>query len=316
MEMGVETRALALNFFHIGLVSNATPILGAGGTVVIAPAFSVEALLELVQRHRLTQFTIPPVFLNLLDRDPTFLERYDLSSIRSVVFGSAAIDEALLRRSMPRFPGATWVHAWAQTELNSGGCANIGPSFLERFGSIGLPLRCIDELAILDDQDDELAAGEIGEVCVRGPIVMLGYLDDPDATADALRNGWLHTGDLGYKDEDGYVFLKGRRREVIIRGGENVYPIEVETVLCQHPAIAEAAVVGMPDSVMTEVPVAFVVLKPDAHATEDEIVEFTTDRLARFKRPVRVTIADELPRTASGKVHKPSLVDRVRAYAR
>jgi acyl-CoA synthetase (AMP-forming)/AMP-acid ligase II len=277
----------------------------------------VDTILAVVERNRLTQFNVPPVFLNLLDKDPALLKHYDVSSVRSIVFGAARVDPALLRRSVARFPGVIWVQGWAQTEINSGGTANRGASFLERFGSIGLPISCIDELAILGDDGKELPAGEVGEIGVRGPTVMLGYFDDPDATSSALDGGWLHTGDLAYRDADGYVYLKGRSREVIIRGGENVYPAEVETVLCQHPAIADAAVVGIPDSVMTEVPVAFAVLQPSARQpTVEELMAFMEERLARFKRPVAITLVEELPRTATGKVHKPSLVARARHHAR
>jgi acyl-CoA synthetase (AMP-forming)/AMP-acid ligase II len=306
---------LALNFFHIGMMSSVIPNLATGGTVVVVPPFTIESYLALVDRHHPTYLTLPPVILGLIDRDPSLLDRYDTSSVRKIMIGSAPIEPSLLRRSISRFPNAVWKEAWAQTEINSGGTVTPG-SLLDRFGSIGWGVRCVEQLAILDEDGAELAPGEIGELCVRGSMTMLGYFRDPDATAHTMRGGWLHTGDVATRDEDGFVFLKGRQREMIIRGGENVYPAEIEAVLCSHPAVAEAAAVGISDTVMTEVPAAVVVVRAGHHLDTQELAAFAAERLARYKRPVVIDIVDELPRNTIGKVQKAELVRRMAAYAR
>jgi acyl-CoA synthetase (AMP-forming)/AMP-acid ligase II len=305
----------SLNLYHIGSMSSAIPLIVVGGAIVLVRWVNMDNTLDLVHRHRITYMTMQPVILNLLDRDPTVFERYDVSSVRRIVVGSGPSDPALRRRMMGRFPNATWAEGWGQTETNSGGTCTRSPA-LEHFGSIGLPIRCIEQLVVLNERGEEMPDGVVGEVCVRGPSVMLGYYRNPAGTAEATKGGWLHTGDLGYRAPDGYVFLKGRRHELIIRGGENVYPGEVEAALCEHPAVAEAAVVGVPDSVMSEAPVGFVVLRNDSQCDSDELRAFAAERLARYKVPTVILVVDELPRTAIGKVAKPLLVEQAKAHAR
>jgi acyl-CoA synthetase (AMP-forming)/AMP-acid ligase II len=315
LELNEFDRGLSLNFFHIAVMSGAVALIAAGGTVVLASNFNVDIVLELIERHRLTHVSLPPVFLNLIDREPSVVDKYDLGSLNQIIYGSAPLDPELLRRSVERFR-VTWMQGWAQTEINSGGTCNRGDSFFERFGSIGLPVGCVEAVAIIDEQGRHLPAGEIGELCVCGPMVMLGYYRNTEATAEVLRDGWLHTGDLAYKDSDGYLYLKGRKREVIIRGGENVYPAEIEGVLSGHRAVREVAVVGIPDSVMTEVPVAYVVLQEGGSVSEDELRAHAAQHLARYKRPVVIEVVDELPRNAVGKVLKVVLSDAASRYAR
>jgi acyl-CoA synthetase (AMP-forming)/AMP-acid ligase II len=315
LELDEFDRGLSLNFFHIAMMSGAIALIAAGGTVVLVSSFKIDIILELIERHQLTSISLPPIVLNLIDREPAVVDKYDLSSLQQIIYGSAPLDPELLRRSVERFP-VTWMQGWAQTEINSGGTCNRGESFFERFGSIGLPVRCVEAVAIIDEQGSHLPAGEIGELCVRGPMVMLGYYRNEAATAEVLRDGWLHTGDLAYQDADGYLFLKGRKREVIIRGGENVYPTEIEGILSTHPAVGEVAVVGIPDSVMTEVPVAYVVLQQGASASEDELRAHAAQHLARYKRPVVIEVVDELPRNAVGKVLKAVLRDSASRHAR
>jgi acyl-CoA synthetase (AMP-forming)/AMP-acid ligase II len=316
LELGASDRGPVNNFFHIGMMSTAVPLLAVGGTVVLIREYKVEVILSAVAEHGLTFLSVFPIFLNLLDRDPSVMEKYDLTSVKTIFFGSTRVDSDLLSRSVARFPGAIWAQGWAQTEINSGGTCCRGLDFTRRFNSVGLPVPCVEHLAILDGQGQQLPPHEVGELCIRGPMVMLGYYCDSAATANAIRGGWLHTGDLGYRDEGGYVYLKGREREMIIRGGENVYPAEVEAALAEHPDVADVAVVGIPDSVMTEVPVAFVILREDSTVTSDELLGFASDRLARYKRPAFLDIVDELPRNSVGKVLKAPLVERATAYSR
>jgi acyl-CoA synthetase (AMP-forming)/AMP-acid ligase II len=312
-----EERSLCQNTFHIGMMGGyVVPVIRAGGVLVMLHEFSVENILRCIQDHRVSGTGFPPAFLGLLDRDPTILDQYDISSLRHILIGASPTEPGLLARSIARFPDAVWVHAWGQTEVDTGGILCQGPDFMQRPSSVGRPMTCVDEVAIVDKTGAAAPAGEVGELCLRGPTVMLGYYRNPEATADTLRDGWLHTGDLACQDDEGFIYLKGREREVIIRGGENVYPAEVEAVLSQHPSVGEVAVVGIPDSVMTEVPVAFVALRASSAVTVEELLGFTSERLARYKCPVQLELVDELPRNSIGKVRKTDLADRARKYCR
>ncbi|MBI2467155.1 MAG: AMP-binding protein, partial [Candidatus Rokubacteria bacterium] len=171
---------------------------------------------------------------------------------------------------------------------------------------VGPPIPGV-EVGIFDDADRQVPVGEAGEVCVRGPNVMLGYYRMPEETAAALRNGWLHTGDIGRLDQDGFLYIVERKKDLIIRGGLNIYPREVEEVLYAHPKIAEGAVVGMPDPLMGEDVLAFVVLRPGERATAEEIIAFCQERLAKFKCPKQVRFVDSLPKSPVGKVLRKEL---------
>jgi acyl-CoA synthetase (AMP-forming)/AMP-acid ligase II len=177
-------------------------------------------------------------------------------------------------------------------------------------GTVGLPLPGQD-VRIVGDNDEPLASGRVGEVTVRGPNVMRGYLGKPEETAHTLRGGWLHSGDLGRFDEDGYLVLVDRLKDMIIRGGENIYPKEIEDALYAHPSVAEAAVVGRLDQLFGEEPVAFVVLRPGVAAAPDELIEHCKTLLAKFKVPRAIYITTDLPKTPIGKIAKPALRERV-----
>ncbi|MBI4830761.1 MAG: AMP-binding protein [Candidatus Lindowbacteria bacterium] len=194
--------------------------------------------------------------------------------------------------------------------LSEGTCASsINPLGGKRkIGSIGLPLRG-QEMRIFDDNDKELPPGQVGEIVVRGENVMKGYYRNPQATAGALKNSWLHTGDLGYVDEEGYFYIVGRKKEMIIRGGENIYPKEAEEVLYRHSAILEAAVVGIPDKIWGEEVMAFIVLKEQAALTADEVIAYCRQHLADFKCPRKVEFVKAFPKTATGKIQKNKIVE-------
>jgi len=182
----------------------------------------------------------------------------------------------------------------------------VNPPEKRKPGSVGPPLDGV-EVKIVDDEDRELPVGEVGEICVRGPNVMAGYLNQPEATAEVMRGGWFHTGDLGRVDEDGYVYIVDRKKDLIIVGGLNVYPREVEEVLYTHPHVAEAAVIGVPDGLRGEVPKAYVVLKPGKSVTPRELTVYCLKRLANFKCPRYVEIVPSLPRTSTGKIDKKQI---------
>ncbi|MGH7747406.1 MAG: class I adenylate-forming enzyme family protein, partial [Candidatus Dormibacteria bacterium] len=183
---------------------------------------------------------------------------------------------------------------------------------LEKVGSAGLPPFFTD-VRLVDDEGRDVPTGERGEVIVRGPNVMKGYWNRPEATADAIRNGWFHTGDIGTRDADGFFYIVDRKKDMIISGGENVYPAEVEDCLYQHPDVAEAAVIGLSDSRWGEVVLAIIVTKPGATLAEQDVVDFTQGRLARYKQPRRVVFIESLPRNPAGKVLKFELRERFAA---
>lgn len=173
-------------------------------------------------------------------------------------------------------------------------------------GSVGLPLKGV-RVKIVDDNDQELPVDTVGEICVQGPNVMQGYLNQPEATAEAMKGGWFHTGDLGKIDADGYVYIVDRKKDMLIIGGLNVYPREVEECLYQHPAVAEAAVIGVRDALRGEIPKAFIVLRPGRKATPREFITFCRERLANYKCPRQVALVESLPKTVTGKIDKKQL---------
>lgn len=178
---------------------------------------------------------------------------------------------------------------------------------MPRYGSVGIKISECNTISILDNNDNPLPDGKEGEICVKGPALMKGYWNLPEETARTMKNGWLHTGDLGYRDEEGYFFITGRKKDLIIRGGENVSPMEVEEVICKHDKVADAAVVGIPDRVYGEEIKAFVVLKPGETGTEAEIIEHCASFLPRFKTPKQVQFIEAIPRNNMGKILRTEL---------
>jgi acyl-CoA synthetase (AMP-forming)/AMP-acid ligase II len=240
------------------------------------------------------------------------------SNLKSIIYGGGPMYVADSLRALERF-GPRLVQIYGQGEAPMTiTVLPVDDHFddhdgrrLERLGSVGRAQTGV-ELAVLDGQDAPAAAGEIGEVCVRGNIVMAGYLNNPQATAETLANGWLHTGDLGRLDERGYLTLVDRSKDLIISGGSNIYPREVEEVLLMHPAIKEAAVIGVPDPEWGEAVVAAVVKKEGHIPDERELDLFCLEHIARFKRPKRYVFVDDLPKNANGKVLKRELRERLR----
>jgi acyl-CoA synthetase (AMP-forming)/AMP-acid ligase II len=228
--------------------------------------------------------------------------------VRYVICGAAPLSPPLFRRFEEKF-GIAILEGYGLTE--GACCSTLNPFYGPRkIGSIGLPVRGQD-VVILDEQGHAVADDVPGEVCVRGPNVMLGYLNRPDANAETLREGWLHTGDVGYRDEDGFFFLVDRKKDMIIRGGENIYPREIEDVLLGHPAVRGAAVVGRPDPVRGEEVHAVVVLAEGTELTEVEV--HCRAQLAAFKVPSTWELVEDLPKTSTGKIDKKPLRERVRA---
>jgi long-chain acyl-CoA synthetase len=240
------------------------------------------------------------------------LEDYDLSSLRYVTSGGAPLAPEVAEQFIRRVPSVSIRQGYGLTE--SAALISSNPVGEERPGSVGLPVPGT-EVRILDEQGRELRRGEVGEICARSPGVMDGYWNSPEATAEALQDGWLHTGDLGYQDEDGYLFIVDRKKDLIIRGGFNVYPRDVEDALLEHPAIETAGVVGRPDEVHGEEVVAFVSLRPGAQVSEAELIAWGRDRIGGYRYPREVHRVDAIPLTNVGKVDRKSLRARLRETA-
>jgi long-chain acyl-CoA synthetase len=296
---------LILPLFHVNgiVVSILTPLV-AGASVVIAERFNPNTFFEVVERERPTFFSAVPTIYSMLAALPDDV-RPDTSSVRFAVCGAAPASAELLARFEDRF-GFPLVEGYGLSEATCGSTINpIGGR--RKAGTVGLPFPG-QELRILGPGGHVLPPGQDGEVEVRGANVMRGYLGRPGETAAAIRDGWLRTGDVGHLDHDGYLTLVGRSKEMIIRGGENIYPKEIEDVLSGHPTVLEAAVIGVPDEKWGEVVVAFVQGRPGGIVDIDALTSRCRERLSGYKRPTAIHVLDSLPKTAVGKLDKRSLL--------
>jgi fatty-acyl-CoA synthase len=231
----------------------------------------------------------------------------DLSALRRCSWGAAPASTTLLRAMIDAFPQADIITAFGQTECSPVTCLLRGEDAIRKIGSIGKPIVNV-EARIVDDDMNDVPRGEVGEIVYRGPLVMSGYWNKPEETAEAFRGGWFHSGDLVREDEDGYLFVVDRVKDMIISGGENIYCAEVENVLAAHPKIAEVALIGVPDARYGEAPLAAVVARDPADPpTAADVEAFCRARLAAYKRPRDVVLLDALPRNPSGKVLKTRL---------
>ena len=308
-EMTAETRCLlVLPLFHVNgiMVSVVSPLL-AGGSTFIAERFHAASFWATVEQVRPTFFSAVPTIYALLASRPG--ARPDTRSLRFVICGAAPMPRQLIGEFQERF-GVPVVEGYGLSECTVA-CTLNPLRGVRKAGSVGLPLPGVD-VGVVDQADELLPAGQAGEVVVRGPNVMRGYLGRPEETAQALRGGWLHTGDVGRLDDDGYLTLVDRVKDLIIRGGENIYPKEIEDVLYAHPAVLEAAVVGQPDPVFGEQPVAFVALRQDESIKSDDLIEHCRQSLARYKVPRAVYVEQTLPKNALGKIAKPVLRERLK----
>jgi acyl-CoA synthetase (AMP-forming)/AMP-acid ligase II len=276
-----------------------------GGTVVVTRGFEPRQYLELVQRHRVTSsFMVPTMYKALLDLEGQ--EGYDASSLRVLTSGGAPLAVELKRRILERFGPVLYEH-YAATETLI--LCTIGPQeMVQRPRSVGRPVYDV-HLKIADDQGFPVAPGRVGEVYLRCPSLFSGYFNDPRKTQEAFRDGWFTLGDMGYQDPDGYLYIVDRKKDMVISGGENIYPSEVEEVLRSHPGVAEAAVFGVPDDHWGEALKAVVVPAPGAAPTEEELIAFCGARLADYLKPRSVQFLEELPKSQVGKVLKRVLRD-------
>jgi acyl-CoA synthetase (AMP-forming)/AMP-acid ligase II len=296
--------------YHIGGAGYAMVVLYSGASLVVTRDFIPAQVLELIEKRRVTHSFFVPAMLNFMLQQPG-CDRTDFSSLRAILYGASPIPEDLLQRSLEVF-GCSFIQAYGLTET-TGAVALLSGEDHERQGerlrSCGRPVGG-NELRVVDGDGRALAVGEVGEITVRGPSVMKGYWNRPEATSESIREGWFHTGDAGYFDTDGYLYIHDRVKDMIVSGGENIYPAEVESVLFSHPAVADVAVIGVPDERFGEAVKAIVVFEPDVEATAEEIMSFCKGKIAGYKRPRSVEFTDALPRNPTGKVLKRELREK------
>ncbi|ADC66365.1 AMP-dependent synthetase and ligase [Ferroglobus placidus DSM 10642] len=292
----------ALPYFHVyGMTTSMNTPIALGAKIVLIPdPRDIKRILDSIEKHRITIFCGVPTLFNAINNYPG-VEKWDLSSIRACISGAAPLPIEV-KREFERITGGKLVEGYGLSETSP--VAIVNPVYgLNKEGSIGIPVS--DTYAVvIDDEGRILPVGEVGELAIKGPQVMKGYYKMEEETAKALVNGWLLTGDMAKMDEDGYFYIVDRKKDVIIAGGYNIYPREVEEVLYEHPAVLEAAVVGVPDKYRGETVKAFVVLKPEyrGKVTEKEIEQFCRERLAAYKVPKIIEFRDELPKSAVGKI--------------
>lgn len=294
--------------FHVSFQEFGPTVHAVGGTLVV-DNFSPERALDLIEQEQVNAFFAVPSMLLLMLEAQSRRPR-QLAQVRLVKYGGAPMPSDLMARVRSTFPQALLVQGFGQTE-STGMIAVTWPDEVYQYPlSTGRAISGCD-IRIVDINDQPLPAGSVGEIVARGPQIMAGYWENPAASADALAGGYLHTGDLGYLDEGARLYIVDRKKDLIIRGGQNIYSAEVEEALYGHPAVREAAVVGAPDPIYGEVVVAFIRVKEGQMVQEEELNEFMTGRIASYKKPVRYHFVEDFPRTANGKVRKVELRDQL-----
>jgi long-chain acyl-CoA synthetase len=294
-----------LPLFHVfGQTVALNVAVAAGACLTLLPRFDAEHALQIIAGHGVTVFEgVPTMYVALLHQPDR--ADYDVSALRMCISGGAALPVEVLRGFEAAY-GVPVLEGYGLSETSPVASFNH-PGRERKPGSIGTPIRDV-ELRLVDELDHEVPPGEVGEIVIRGPNVMKGYWQRPEATKDALRSGWFHTGDLARVDEDGYFYIVDRKKELIIRGGYNVYPREIEEVLYEHPAVAEAAVIGVPHPSLGEEVAAAVALKPGADVSAEDLRAYVKGQVAAYKYPRHLWLVDELPKGATGKVQKRDIV--------
>ena len=309
-----EKNILTVPLHHIAGVQAVMAAIYGGRTLVLQRQFDEEGWMKLVQDEKVNRAMMVPTMLKRLMDQPTFKD-YDLSSLRVITYGAAPMPLEVIKKAIGEFPNTRFINAFGQTETASTitmlppdahDIREGAPDYeqkMKRLGSIGKPLPDV-EVRIVDEDGHDVALGENGEIVARGERLMKGYWNREEATKETLRGGWLYTGDLGYWDDEGYIFLSGRAKDFLKRGGEMIAPEEVEQIIMSHPAVDEAAIIGVQDIEWGERVRAIVVIKPGMELTAEDVVEHCRPRMAGFKRPEDVIFIDELPRNPMGKVLK------------
>jgi long-chain acyl-CoA synthetase len=279
-----------------------------GASVVVLPRYDVREVCEAIQRYRVERFSAVPAMIYSLLTDPA-TEEYDLSSLQSVGSGSAPLPVSVIEGFRTKF-GADIYEGYGLSEAAPTVAAHRRDEPIKP-GSVGRAFPGV-EVRIVDDLGNDVPDGEPGELIVRGENVTPGYFRNEEATREAIRDGWLHTGDVARIDEDGYIFIVDRKKDLIIRGGFNIYPRDLEEAISRHPRVAEVAVVGVPSERMGEEVVAFVTRQPGNGVSEADLLAYCQERMAKYKTPRRVVFLNELPRSGGGKILKKVLREEAR----
>ena len=309
-----ETDILLLSgpLFHLGTGSRVYTAVAYGTSMVVQPRFEVEETMRMIQDRRITTMTLVPTMLQMIMDHPRF-DGFDFSSIRCLTYGASPMPVALMERVIEAIPGITFCQAYGATETSP--VLTVlppadhvpGNPMIGKLGTVGKPV-IYGDLRVVDENDNPVPTGQSGEVIIRGPQVMNGYWNRPKETAQAMRSGFYHTGDAGFLDEDGYLTLVGRTKEMIISGGENVYPIETENALSKHDAVTQAAVIGVPDPKWGEIVYAVVALHEGTALSEADLIAFCRKKIANYKAPRGVTFWDgPLPLSATNKIDKKAI---------
>ena len=294
-----------LPLFHVfGQTVALNVAVASGACLTLLPRFDAAHALRIITGHRVTVFEgVPTMYVALLHQPDR--ADYDTASLRMCISGGAALPVEVLRGFDEAF-GVPVLEGYGLSETSPVASFNH-PGRVRKPGSIGTPIRDV-QMRVVDGEDNVVAQGEVGEIVISGPNVMKGYWQRPEATAEAIRDGWFHTGDMGRVDEDGYFYIVDRKKDMIIRGGYNVYPREIEEVMYEHPAVAEAAVIGLPHASLGEEVAAAVALKPGASATAEELRDYVKSQVAAYKYPRHVWFVDALPKGPTGKIQKRDIV--------
>ena len=292
--------------YHVGGMDlPGTGTLYAGGSLVILKKFDPVEILKAIGQEKVTNMWLSPAMTIMLFNEPSF-DQYDVSSVRFIIDGGEKMPVTLIKQFKDKFPNAWFADAYGLTETVSGDTFLAKDRMLNKLGSVGKPVPHL-HVRVVDENDNDVPPNELGEICLKGPKIFKGYWKNPEATAEALRGGWFHTGDIGTLDEEGYLYIMDRKKDMIISGGENIASPEVERVIYEIPAVLEAAVVGIPHPKWLEVPKAYVALKPGETLTAEEITRHCVKKMAKFKVPKEIEFIDQLPRNPSGKVLKREL---------
>ncbi len=294
--------------YHVAAIGSVLTYLYVGGTIYLKTTFDPEDCMKTIEREGITRWAAAPTVFSMIFQLPE-IEKYDTGSVTLIGSGAAIMPTETQRRLNQVFPNAQIFDTYGMTEA-SGGITTLRPQdFHRKTACVGEELIGL-EMRVVDEKDADVPAGEVGEVVFRGNNLMKSYYKDPEATENALRGGWFHTGDLGRLDDERFLYIVDRKKDMIITGGENVYPREVEEVLYSHPKIAESAVIGIPDVKWGEAIKAVIALKAGETATEDEVIGFCREHIAGFKCPKSVDFVEALPKNPAGKILKKELRKR------
>ena len=277
-----------------------------GMTVVLEPVFDTLETLKTLEREKSTIYIGAPSMYVFLLNHPDF-KNFKIDSLKVAITGASAMPEEVLRQILEVWPDLKLYNTYMLTEAGTGGTSLSPSDAFTKIGSIGVPFAPDQEVRVVDHNGNNMAQGEVGEFIMRGPNIMKEYYKNPEATAETLKDGWLYTGDMGYHDEDGYFYFTDRQKDMIVRGGYNIYSVEVENVLYEHPSVKQCAVVAKPHDKLGEDIVAFVVPIKGKNITADELNQFTNDKLADFKRPRDIRFVDQIPVNPTGKIDKKQL---------